>query len=52
VSQVVFGRTWLQWCGVDVLAVCAPEHFGGGGGGVLGLRWRCKCVCLSYACVV
>ena len=25
---------------------------GGNGGGGRGVRWRCICVCLSYACVV
>ena len=52
VNQVLLGRTGREWCVVDVLAVCAPEHYGGGVGGVLGVQWMCKCVCLSYACVV
>ena len=52
VSPVLFGRTGRGWCVVGVLAVCAPEHYGGDEGGVLGVQWMCKCVCLSYACVV
>ena len=33
-SPILFGRTGLVWCVVGVLAVCAPEHYGGGVGGV------------------
>jgi len=52
VSPVLFGRTGQRWCVVGLLAACAPEQYGGGEVGVLDLLWMCKCVCLSYACVV
>ena len=42
VSPVLLGRTGLLWCVVGLLAVCAPEHYGGGGVGVLEVQWTCR----------
>ena len=52
VSPVLFDRTGPEWCVVGLLAVCAPEHYGGGEVGVLSDQWMCICVYLSYVCVV
>jgi len=41
-GQVLFDRTLQQWCVVDVLAVYAPEHFGGAGRACKG---QCKRTC-------
>jgi len=46
-SPVLFGRTGRGCCIGGVLAVCPPEHYGGGVGGV---RWMCVpliCMCCS-----
>ena len=42
VSPVLFDRTGPEWCVVGFLAVCAPEHYGGGGVGVLEVQWTCR----------
>ena len=39
VTPVLFGRTGPLWCVVGLLAVCAPEQYGGGEVGVLDLLW-------------
>ena len=46
-SRVLVGIVWLLWYVVDVLSVCAQEHFGGDVGGVLGNLLMCRCVSLS-----
>ena len=50
-SRVLVGIVWLLWCVVDVLSVCAQEHFGGGVVDVLDNLLMCRCVSLSLACV-
>ena len=40
-SRVLVGIVWLQWYVVDVLSVCAQEHFGGGVVDVLGRLLMC-----------
>ena len=43
----VGGIVWLPWYVVDVLSVCAQEHFGGSIGGELGNLLMRRCVSLS-----
>ena len=46
-SRVLVGIVWLLWCVVDVLSVCAQEHFGGSVVDVLGSLLMSRCVSLS-----
>ena len=51
VSPVLLDRTGQEWCVLELLAVCAPQHYGMGEGGVLSVEWMFKIVCLSFASI-